>query len=32
MLASRVGPWGVQGAQWNRASPRYEPKKKIIAQ
>jgi len=22
-----VGSWGVQTAQWNRASPKYEPKK-----
>jgi len=25
----RVGPWGVQTAQWNWVSSRYEPKKKI---
>jgi hypothetical protein len=27
-----AGPWGVQGAQWNRVSPSYGPQKKIIAQ
>jgi len=29
MMRSRAGPWGMQTAQWNGASPRHEPKKKI---
>jgi len=29
-IVCRAGPWGVQGTQWNWASPRYgSPKKKL---